>query len=118
MKIYRFSLKIEDPFLESIENTVWVPLLVVDRELLPSCQMLQDSVDRKLGPLEGMSSLYHKAIRLSLIIGCGLLFAIFAVRNFRQIYSNLISDNIWFNDFFWAVVLCKISVLATILEYL
>jgi hypothetical protein len=57
-------------------------------------------VDPKLGPLKGMSSLYHKAIRLSLIIGCDLLFVVFAVQNCRLIYSNLISDNIWFNDFF------------------
>jgi hypothetical protein len=47
-----------------------------------------------------MSSPYHKAIRLSLIIGFGLLFAIFAVQSCFQIYSNLTSDNIWFNDFF------------------
>jgi hypothetical protein len=57
-------------------------------------------VDRKLGPLKGMSSLYHKAIRLSLIIGCGVLFVIFAIFNFLYVYRNLMYDNIWLNDFF------------------
>jgi hypothetical protein len=61
---------------------------------------LKIPVDRRLGTFEGTRSLYDKTIRLSLIVGCALLFAIFAVWNFLQISNNLLDNNIWFNDFF------------------
>jgi hypothetical protein len=47
-----------------------------------------------------MSFTYYKTIRLSIIIGCGLLFIVFAIASCFQIYVNLSNDNIWFNDFF------------------
>jgi hypothetical protein len=49
---------------------------------------------------KGMSFTYYKAIRLSISIGCGLVFIIFAVANCFRIYINLLNNNIWFNDFF------------------
>jgi hypothetical protein len=61
---------------------------------------LKISVDRRLGALVGTRSLYDKTIRLSLIVGCALLFSIFAVLNFLAIFNNFLDKNIWFNDFF------------------
>jgi hypothetical protein len=45
-------------------------------------------------------TLYRNAIGYVLIVGCGLLFTIFAVVNISEIYRNLTSNNVWFNDFF------------------
>jgi hypothetical protein len=47
-----------------------------------------------------MSFTYYKAIRLSIIIGCGLLFIVFAIASCFRIYVSLLDNNIWFNDFF------------------
>jgi len=55
-------------------------------------------VDGKLNRRESSPS--YKAVRFSLIVGCGLLFAIFAILNYIGIYHKLKNDNIWFNDFF------------------
>ena len=47
-----------------------------------------------------MSLIFYKTIRLSLTIGCGTLFIIFALFNFSYVYRSLWSDDIWFSDFF------------------
>src|SRR5438094_330906 len=47
-----------------------------------------------------MNSVLYKTIRLSLIVGCGVLFAVFAIINLLYVYRNLLYDNIWINDFF------------------
>jgi hypothetical protein len=71
-------------------------------------------VDRKLS--RPTSSLFHKVIRLSLIVGCGLLFTIYAILNFNVIYNQLIFDNIWFNDFFGVWSYAKFVVLEPIFK--
>jgi hypothetical protein len=47
-----------------------------------------------------MNPTYYKTIYVGLIIGCGVLFVIFAIFNLLYIYRGLIYDNIWINDFF------------------
>jgi hypothetical protein len=47
-----------------------------------------------------MSSFYYKTIRLCLIIGCGVIFAIFDILNFVEIYQKWSVSNIWYVDFF------------------
>jgi hypothetical protein len=47
-----------------------------------------------------MNSVLYKTIRLSLIIGCGVLFVLFAISNLLYLYTTLPNDNIWINDFF------------------
>jgi hypothetical protein len=55
-------------------------------------------VDGKLNRRE--SSPFYKAVRFSLTVGCGLLFAIFAILNYIYIYDKIKTNNNWFNDFF------------------
>lgn len=50
--------------------------------------------------LERMNSALYKVIRLSLIIGCGVLFVLFALSNLLYFLKSLSSGNIWSNDFF------------------
>src|SRR5438093_86821 len=47
-----------------------------------------------------MSSFYYKTIRLCLIIGCGVIFTIFDILNFVEIYQKWSVYNIWYVDFF------------------